>query len=278
MSWSSNRSGRSSGSAAKAEAVALLIEWTQQNERPAWQPVVAGREPSTLGQSKFGGAVELVAGEAAPTCKECGRELQLFVQLDLARLPGHEGSGVLQLLYCAGSFFGPSEQHDECWAEGGYEAFNTDVALCRVVAADQLEATEHTGPIPPKTITSWVQFKDRPHPNDHERCGLTADYDRETKQITYRGPNFTIEHIDGLEDRLNEEICRVTAGDKLGGWPFWIQGAEYPNCSRCGQQMTLLFQLDSEDNIPYMFGDSGCGHITQCAEHPDVVSFSWACS
>ena len=39
-----------------------------------------------------------------------------------------------------------------------------------------------------------------------------------------------------------------------------------------------IFQLDSEDHVPFMFGDVGTGHITQCPEHLEVVAFGWACS
>ena len=52
------------------------------------------------------------------------------------------------------------------------------------------------------------------------------------------------------------------SGEKLGGWPMWVQSVEYPSCPECGAEMTLLFQIDSERNLPYMFGDVGCGHIT----------------
>jgi hypothetical protein len=41
--------------------------------------------------------------------------------------------------------------------------------------------------------------------------------------------------------------------------------------------MIHVFQVDSEDSIPFMFGDTGCGHITQCPEHQEVVAFGWAC-
>jgi hypothetical protein len=41
--------------------------------------------------------------------------------------------------------------------------------------------------------------------------------------------------------------------------------------------MWHVFQIDSEDNLPYMFGDVGCAHITQCPEHKEVVAFGWAC-
>ena len=40
-----------------------------------------------------------------------------------------------------------------------------------------------------------------------------------------------------------------------------------------------MFSVDAEteDHVPYMFGDAGCGHITQCRERLDVVAFGWAC-
>jgi hypothetical protein len=68
-----------------------------------------------------------------------------------------------------------------------------------------------------------------------------------------------------------------TLGDKLASWPAWIQNVEYPNCPRCARRMAHLFQVDSEHNVPFMFGDAGCGHITQCPEHKEVVAFGWAC-
>jgi hypothetical protein len=39
----------------------------------------------------------------------------------------------------------------------------------------------------------------------------------------------------------------------------------------------LVFQVVLEDNVPSMFGDVGCGHVTQCPEHMEVVAFGWAC-
>jgi hypothetical protein len=41
--------------------------------------------------------------------------------------------------------------------------------------------------------------------------------------------------------------------------------------------MARVFQVDSDHNVPFMFGDAGCGHITQCPAHKDVVAFGWAC-
>lgn len=65
--------------------------------------------------------------------------------------------------------------------------------------------------------------------------------------------------------------------DKLFGFPYWVQGPEYPHCPDCGDEMRLVMQLDSDDHLPYSFGDAGCGHLTQCAEHGDRLAFGWAC-
>jgi len=42
--------------------------------------------------------------------------------------------------------------------------------------------------------------------------------------------------------------------------------------------MQFVFQIDSNDNLPIILGDRGCGHITQCPEHKQILTFSWACS
>jgi uncharacterized protein YwqG len=79
-------------------------------------------------------------------------------------------------------------------------------------------------------------------------------------------------------DDLAERLSVAEPGDKLGGWPYWIQGVEYPACPVCQAEMHMVFQLDSNDNLDFMFGDVGTGHITQCPVHKSVVTFSWACS
>ena len=66
-------------------------------------------------------------------------------------------------------------------------------------------------------------------------------------------------------------------GEKLLGWPAWVQGVEYPNCQVCNKEMSFIFQVDSSRNFDYDFGDCGCGHITQCKEHKDQLTFGWAC-
>ena len=80
---------------------------------------------------------------------------------------------------------------------------------------------------------------------------------------------------DEWDSFYEEEFPQV--GDKLAGYPAWAQGIEYPDCPICRETMRLLFQIDSEDNLLYMFGDVGCGHITQCKMHKEQLAFGWAC-
>ena len=109
---------------------------------------------------------------------------------------------------------------------------------------------------PAKVITGWLQKEDYPNPEETQSLGLEL-----------------------AEDEWNElaDSDFPLGGDKLAGWPSWVQGIEYPDCPVCKESMRLVFQVDSEDNLPYTFGDSGCGHITQCKNHPEVVAFGWAC-
>jgi hypothetical protein len=227
-------------------------------ERTAWIPeVVEGDGPPLA--SKFSGAPALGRDEEWPLCGNCGRPMQLFVQLNAADLPEAEASrllgGFLQLFYCTSS---------EPLCEVDCEAFfpHSRSTLVRLLPATSVRseygAASLAGMFPPKRIVGWKAATDVPGGDEGGDLGLELS-DEEAESL--------------------DEAGRVPLqGEKLGGWPSWIQGVEYPSCRRCGQRMELLFQIDSEKNLPYMFGDAGIGHITQCREHRDEVAFGWACS
>jgi uncharacterized protein YwqG len=119
---------------------------------------------------------------------------------------------------------------------------------------------------------------DSPDPEEHETLGLAYRYDFKAERVSVECPELGLEarDVDSLD--VAEAISNAEPGDKLGGWPHWIQSVEYPACPTCGDRMELVFQLDSEDNLPVVFGDVGCGHITRCPRHPEVLAFGWACS
>jgi hypothetical protein len=260
------------------EVLRQLVPWRKAHKRPAWKPVTEPGDGSPRA-SKFSGTPWLAAGEAWPPCTGCRRPMQLFVQLNLARFPrqlaGQYGRGLLQLFYCSYTESG------ECRFPGGYEAFRGP-KLVRIVQPEG-SARRGTPPVPeghfpPKTITGWKRLDDYPNHQDHEECGLDyrPDFALGTVRVSCGRPNLLFEHQKSIG--LAEAISSALPGDKLAGWPCWVQHPEYPKCPVCRRRMESVFQLDSNDNLPYTFGDLGCGHITQCPEPKEVVTFAWACS
>ena len=266
---------------ARDATLVALRPWIEAQRRPAWRPLVELGEPEA-GRSKFCGSPHLMPGEDVPVCKFCGRELQLLVQVDLDRVPGDlHGSGVLQLFYCVGRDPGGTDDgHVECWAEGAWQPFSDEASLVRVVPRADLHVHAAGGRhgFPAASIVAWEGFLDLPDPEDHEDAGLHAAYDFKQRLVTLQCPRAEVDATLGIDELPVEDIASAADKDKLGGWPFWVQGPEYPSCPTCGDRMRLVLQLDSEDHVPYMFGDGGVGHITQCSAHPHVVAFGWACS
>ena len=83
--------------------------------------------------------------------------------------------------------------------------------------------------------------------------------------------------IQALEAEAADAMCDLGYAphqrDKLLGWPSWPQYVDYPSCRACGRELWLVFQLESDQNLWYMFGDEGCGHITCCPDHPEELAF-----
>lgn len=178
--------------------------------------------------------------------------MHLFVQLDLdttpreSVLPPH---GLLQLFYCTSS-------DPLCEVElESFAPFGRAV-VARLVPSDGAGALgSPTGiePFPAREIAGWEANQDAPNWEESD-CELSEEEE---------------EALDAAEVPLT--------GDKWLGWPAWVQGVEYPDCRVCGEQMIYLLQIDSECNVPWMFGDVGTGHLSVCAKHLDELSFHWAC-
>jgi hypothetical protein len=239
-----------------------LLELMAPHRRYAFDPACEDGEADGP-ESKFGGRPWLREGDSWPTCGSCGQPLALFLQLDLAKLPlGHgiQGEGLLQFFHCLGT-----QGKDECWET--YEAYS-EAELVRLYdstgsgkLAAAIQGVETT---PPKRILSWRPIDDYPGEDSPAEAPLRLTDEQRR-------------HLEELRESQPEAIPKTADGDKLGGYPFWVQSPELPSCPRCKKQMRYVFQIDSEDQIPYMWGDSGVGHISQCADHPDVLAFVWAC-
>ena len=259
--------------------VEQLRPWIEQHKRSAWKPVVQDRD-SELTASKLSGTPWIAKDDSWPTCKSCHRPLQLFLQLNLAHLPkplqGKFGDGLLQLFYCTGDL------GETCEYLGGWEPFSDYSSLTRIVqpVGTALETTipQEPGYYPPKSIVEWEEIMAYPHPMEHDELGLEYIYDWDIGTVTLKCSELGLKFEDIKDDYLAETISTSAVGDKLAGWPHWVQDVEYPYCPICNTKMVYIFQVDSKDNLPYVFGDLGTGHITQCPNHKEVVTFGWACS
>jgi uncharacterized protein YwqG len=257
------------------QIIEKLKPWLARHLRPAWRPVTEdGDGPPTA--SKFCGTAWTGPDAPWPGCGHCKKPLQLFLQLDLGSLPeelgGRFGAGLLQLFYCT---------RDECQGYGGWEPFADDLSRVRVVHPSGLclntPAPRQEGHFPTKRIVGWERFLDLPDPEEHEELGLKYTYDFDAGTLRLECPGLDFDLTNPMKDCPPESLAISETGDKLAGWPAWVQGVEYPHCPRCGKRIAHVFQVDSEDNIPFMFGDAGRGHITQCLDHKEVVAFGWAC-
>lgn len=226
-------------------------------QRTTWIPEVSEQASSPV-DSKFAGIPALLNGEAWPSCPHCQQPLQLFLQLNakdlLPEVDHNLDNGILQLFYCT------NEATDCEVANEAYFPF-ADSTLVRIIQTEGAEITSPThSPVPQafpeKTIIGWFTKTDYPN----------------TDELATLGCELSDEEAKALYDKNYPQ-----AGDKLLGWPYWIQGLEYPTCPECGETMQFLFQIDSEDNLPFMFGDAGCAHLTQCKNHPHILAFAWAC-
>lgn len=258
------------------EIVASLAPWREKHRRRAWKPIVQEGDGPT-DASKFCGVPWIAAGAPWPACGRCHQPMQPFLQLNLGELPdeldGRFGAGFLQLFYCV---------RYECQGYGGWTPFEDIFSRVRVVQPDHggkdaVVASAATG-FPARRIVGWRPFLDLPDPEEHEELGLNYEYDFGEGTVRLECDELGLSFENIRESGLAEKISQSESGDKLAGWPRWSQGAEYPDCPLCQRPMALVFQLDSEDDIPFMFGDIGIGHVTQCAEHKEIVAFGWACS
>ncbi len=263
--------------------VDALEPWRKRHTRYAYRPLTQAAT-SLDGVSRFGGAPLLGPTDNWPSCGRCARQLNLLLQLDLAALPTSEApfnSGVLQVFYCTQTDFDTGQFCDD------FEAFSPCHHL-RVIANSQLSPHAEAIPdhiFPAADIVGWEKFADHPSGVEHDRLGLRYDYDfkpgvtKTDVQWEEGSVQFTgLMCTNDADGDLASAIASAAPKDKLLGWPMWVQGVEYPACPQCKREMKYFFQLDSEDNVPHMFGDVGCGHISYCPDHPDMLAFTWACS
>ncbi|AHM61447.1 hypothetical protein D770_15965 [Flammeovirgaceae bacterium 311] len=228
-------------------------------KRTTWMPFVEEDVDDEALATKIGGTAYLAPGENYPQCSNCQQPLTLFLQLNPSTLPDDcdldlEPDKLVQLFYC-------TNQHPHCEIEcQAWQPFAKS-QLARTVVIPSTEVTlpakNIPGQFPVRLVTDWIGNED--YPDWHEM------------QLGEAG--LSEQEVEELE---NNENTVPKAADKLGGWPYWVQGVEYPQCPECGIQMQMIFQIDSDHHLPYMFGDAGIAHLHQCRLHKDKLAFGWS--
>lgn len=234
------------------------LEKIEKFKKAAYIPLTIESKSEHNSKSKMGGLPYLRSSEDWPICPNCKNNMQLFLQLNLQELPERKENGITQVFYCTNS---------EPLCEVDLEAFLpfAESVVCRRITENgpSIELKPKLKEVfSENLITGWDKQDDYPHFEEWERLGIEFDpYDDEVFEL-----------MDIREQGL------AIAGDKLFGWPFWVQSVEYPNDRNTNKQMTHFFQIDSEVNIPYMFGDVGTGHLTISPDDNNELAFGWACS
>ncbi|MBL8798779.1 MAG: DUF1963 domain-containing protein [Planctomycetia bacterium] len=236
-------------------------------QRHAWVPIVrVGDGDATA--SKFSGVPWLGPHEAWPLCPHCRQPLQLLLQLNSKTLPPELdspfGTGLLQVFFCTNKDARCEEQlvTQLPFSPGHYLRLVEPTGTARLLKPPRLTGrawnlgfairpTVGDGYYQTRLITGWKKVMDYPNDDECKLQGITFDANDDT------------------------DFHYPLSGDKLAGWPFWIQQVGYPRCRRCGRQMHFVFQIGSGWNLPDLFGDCGRGFITQCPDHKDELAFQW---
>lgn len=257
-----------------------------QFARSAWQPIVAEGDGSLLA-SKFSGRPWLAQHESWLNCPCCNQPMQLFVQLNLNELPEpvrqEYGSGLLQMFHCVDANCDGQQEFTTAPVFYGRAPYLTQNVLIRLVEPTgegampplpMINGEPYENDFPAKTITGWLEIED--YPDIDDLMALVNGWD-----AVQNGSDAWDELVEqlGFAD-LDDYECHCPGpveGDKLAGYPYWVQGMEYPGCPICHAPMRHVFQLGSDNNLPYMFGDMGTAHVLQCKTHKDQFAFVWSC-
>jgi len=208
--------------------------------RDSWTPRL-GTAAAPGDPSCFGGLPLLREAEEWPCCAHCQAPLTFVVQVDLGRTPKAArevfGAGLLQLFHCKA-----------CMSD-------TDTRQVRVI--------DPAGTAVPDAVPDKAElFPARP----------IVGWGRAVKDFPYRDGDDS-----GLLLEEREAMFRLNRqGDKLGGWPNWVQDADYPPCpDGAPHRMTQpVLQICSGQGVPHTWGDNGLGFVVRCPEHRRV-GFVW---
>ncbi len=266
--------------------------------RPSWAPILEASSTQQHSGSHFGGVAALLPGESWPCCQDCQKRMLLVAQIESRDLPTHAqellGPGTLQLFYCV---------DDACSVDEAWAPFAGN-SLSRLISSQGLVAPSADDQFLPPAfpchqVQSWVELQEGPDwqesdSGEVDALGYTQDWAEIVTQSSHaeglrQQYSKLLEHFK-VEDQDLAEIVALSRnyrGDKLFGWPSWSQGAEYPKCRQCNTRMQMVLQINNDGHkhaepgyqscFGQIFASDGNGHIFRCRNHPQEMTFCWAC-
>lgn len=289
------------GSLHSNPALELINNKISYLKRKAWFPITV-RQDGDLTTSKFAGKPWLGADEIFPRCGDCNNLMRFFFQLNLEQVPNslksEFGEGLLQFFYCVDcDDWQPfSQSHLVRIIQPSGEPAEYELPYFIDNWTDDPMLKDSKGQFTARIIVNWEGTTDYPDWIDAESTGVTlSDEDVRVLLSTSNRKESELQDFSHLIDTarkyalrsqrseivhqiMEEENFLPPEKDKLAGYPHWVQDPEYPNCPICDRSMDrLIFQFASDDNITYIWGDSGTGYFLQCPEHKEQVAFLWQC-
>lgn len=293
------------GTVSQYETLEVINRKISHLKRHAWKPLVQ-RADGELTASKFAGKPWLSVNEIWPICPHCQEPMQFFLQLNLEKLPEELanafGTGLLQLFYCTSNAecdvdLEGSSAFSSCHFLRIIQPNNAAAALEIPTIQSESLSKRIEGQFQPKLIVGWQQMDDYPSWADaelqgasithEELVGISADEIQpdsdHLQDFSYMDDESRVFNERSQRDSVVTNFMMDVAllpfeGDKLAGYPHWVQDVEYPNCPLCNRLMDqLIFEFASDDNVPYLWGDVGSGYILQCPDHKKELAFLWQC-
>ncbi len=253
--------------------------------KPSWKPLVQDGD-GLLVDSKFCGLPWLAQGEEWPRCGTCGKSMQFIMQINFSRVPEearlNRGDFLLQMWYCVRGCNFSAANHDDPADKSKLVRIMTLAEGATAVTAPDCGASQVIGgTFPAKRIVGWEKQREEFPDLAQWEALLPADL----RQKIYAKLDADL--------GFPKNWLYPEKGDKLGGWARLHQRNAIPKCPRCSSEMRLIFQIQSDDHLPYLWRprapngtpsgrpwttgliSNGTGYITQCQTHRDLVAFTW---
>ena len=208
-------------------------------------------------KSHFGGQPYFEKGENWPLTK-AGKPLDFIFQIyNTPVLEMPKQIALVQFFYSLDEF--PWDTEDDGWKVKIYKDVHSD-QMAIVEVPSELEKPKYCEVVlkPIQSLPDWEGIQSYSEHASNLSCVLNEEDPSET----YR------------------QICAELIGEQdnhsqLAGYPYWIQGESTPTDEQ-GNDMKLLFQIDSDDKAGLMWGDVGIVYVFY-DEKTERIEFTLQC-